>query len=597
MPQITIGQRFVDNGCSPVVDSSYPTHGTVTKSTIAHLVPTDLDTLFKSGGLFADLDAWFFHSIEMMACGTLVYAWYDWIMANAERMSYHAAFQAAVKGTSAVRGPGLLQPFVLGRQNTVMNRDYWYLENSIRIADYTVNQTATGKATMTAGPLTSTSGGVAVVRVSSRHGMPMDASWFLPRQVIHVFTRTASVSQQGNWKVVDAAVDDNLTYIDILVADENAGSSTPYFNLATTGASSKNGVIIPGINNVNDFEAWCHNQITIDGKKMVPFWFQTYRMARRVDSEYDAVFNRLMESNRAFKEFGDLDMAERNAQDELMQKKAFVNAFFFQKPISANQTMANWQSLEAINTVTEVDLKPGLGGKIQARRANWIGVKEQLRQCDRVVDLQGNPLALNEWFKANYDIARARRTSGKKALRLDWFTNAMMRDKIHQAMIAYYKSYYQDTLRFTVELGGNHNELGFIFDVYKVQHPASVEIAVISSDFFDDWYDEHVYAGEDEAGNILACLDIGKPGPTGGSIYYAQVAMNRKQYSTAKIEELARLDQTFRCVMETIREDVTLTSETGMPIVECPKHSFWMEGMAMTAPVLTGSTASYADYY
>ena len=84
---VVISERFTKQ-CSPVVSTNYDTCGTVTRATINHLTPADLDAIFSPGGLFADLDAWFLHSIEMKACGVRINTMYDWIMANADRDKY-----------------------------------------------------------------------------------------------------------------------------------------------------------------------------------------------------------------------------------------------------------------------------------------------------------------------------------------------------------------------------------------------------------------------------------------------------------------------------------------------------------------------------
>jgi hypothetical protein len=388
--------------------------------------------------------------------------------------------------------------------------------------------------------------------------------------------------------------------VDILVTDENSGSSSPFFDVATTGASGKEGVLIPGINNVNDFERWCHNRPNIDPNKLVPFWYQTYRETRCVDAEYLEVFERLLVANPAFATFQNMPMAERNAQDEHEAQKAFVNAFFFQKPLNANQTLALWESLPDINTFTEVDLAPGLGGKLKAKRANWIGVVEQLRACGRVKDLHGNPLNLIEFFKEIRAIAKARRSQGRKVTEIDVWMSELMREQFSKSMIAYYKSIFgTDNVQFNFEMGKANLDLGITFDQYTVLYPSNVKINIISDEFFDDWYDEGLAVDNAlaMAHNLILILDIGKPGPQGGTIYYAQIAANRKTYGTARIEELARLDKNFRCVMETTSATQTLQSETGLPIVECPFNSLWIEGVKLAPPDHEGTDGDSSDLY
>ena len=589
--------------CSPVIDSNFDTCGALTLASIDHLSVTDLNSLFTLGGLYADLDAWFRHSFEMKACGTRTFAWYDWIMANSDRSSYREAYNNALRpGATVVKGPSLLHPWVMGRQESVVNRDHWKIEDGIDAAGYGAGAAgAQAIAEMSDGPLSSKADATAILRVTSRHGIPVDPKWFRAGEVLHVFTRQNGVVGVGSWKVVRAAVDDALTYIDVAVTSENGGSTQAFHdytaNTSETEGDGITGVMVPGINNVNDFESWCNNLPNVDPRKMVPFWYQTYRTSRCVDSEYLKVFKRLMVSNEAFKTFGDLEMSERNRQDELEMQKRFVHAFFFQKPISTNQTLTLWESLDDITSTDGSVISIGLGSKLQAKRANWVGVREQLHTCDRVKDLSGQPLNIAEFLQYNYDISRARKSNGRKVTRIEWHTNAYYRETIFRGMLEYYYALYGDKTRLNFE-AGQKTELGFIFDVYKVPFPSGIEIAVISVEFFDDWYDEHNAAGQAEAGNMLLCLDIGKPGgQMGGTIYYGQLKTNRKIYTTAKIEELAKIDSTYRCTMEVPDIQQSLYSETGLVVVECPLHSLWIENISPQTPVVSGKTLPYTDLY
>lgn len=582
---LNISERFVAQ-CSPVIGVINDTCGSITRANIAHLTPSQLNSIFTPGGLFADLDAWFLHQIEMKACGVKRNAFYDWIMANADR----EMFRAAVNGIKAVKSPSLLHPFIFGRQMTVVNRDYWRVFNGVATGGYTINTPASPKATMSAGPLTTVAGGTRVIRVENRHNIPMDPNWFRQREVIHIFNKAGNgVTLHGAWRVVSSAVDTSLTYVDVLLASENAGSSAQFDAAPTTG------IVLVGVNNVNDFEKWCQNLPNIDPRKRVPFWWQTMRNARCVDSEYMVVYKRLFDSNPAFREFGDLPLAERNAQDEMEAQHRFVVAFLFQKAISANQTLANWESLEAINTIAGSVLDTGMSGKLIARRANFIGVKEQLRVCDRVVDLQNNILNLNEFLEWNYQMMRARKSGNRSVTDIDWYTNSLMRALFQTAAFQYYKDQYLNMLMLTAEVGKT-NSLGMVYDSYQFKRPGGVRINIISDEFFDDLFAEFEAAGLSSAGNLMLALDIGKP--PNGSIYWAQIASNRKAYTTAEIDQLAKFDQTYRCVMNALTIDQTLTSEAGTVVVECPLYSAWIEGIQMAQPTNAAMTGpNYTNLY
>lgn len=578
--------HFVATGCLPVIGTQNDTAGNITRASIAYLHPTDLDAIFTPGGKFADLDAWFLHQVEMKACGVRRYCWYDWIMANTDRDMFRSAYQAALQGTKGVKIASLLHPFIFGRQETVVNRHYWKCINGVSTGGYSVNNPGTAVGTISAGPLTSVAGGTRVIRIQNRHGIPLDANEFRIAEVIYLFSKAGNgVLQQGNWRIVGAATNTTSTYMDLLLADENAGSTTPFEAAPTTG------LIVPGKNNINDFEKWCQNLPTYDPRKRVPFWYQTSRTARRVDEEYERVWQKLYETNKAFREFGDLDLAQKNAQDELEDQKRFVNWFLFSKPISANQTLANWESLVDITTPNGAVIQPGMTGKLVAKRANMIGVKEQLRQCDRVFDLQGNPLNIYELLNHCYDLKRAYSTANRKLTSLFFWTNSPFRALFQSAMMDYYKDQYGGMLQIhtdVMKIGQVSENLGWVYDTYHVKHPAGIQIGVITDEFFDDYYDEMNAVGLGDAGNLFLHLDIGLP--PNGSIYYAQIAANRKAYTTAAIEQLAKLDQTYFCVMEKLTERINLTSETGAVICECPRLSIFIENFPMVKPTTAPQT-------
>ena len=589
---VDIADRFAAQ-CRPVISTNISTCGSLTRAEVNHLTAEQLDAIFKPDGLFADLDAWFKHQIEMKACGVRRYALYDWIMANADRTLYRSAVSPGIK---AVKGPSLIQPFIKGRQEGPINADHFKIVTGFACSAYT--PAGPGET----GPLTADDKSKAVcagetpdriVRVESRYGVPMDPNLFragnglvMNGETIHIFNRKAGTgqSQHGQWKVIATASDADLTFVDILLRDINSGSSEPYESAPITG------VVIPGVNNVMNWEKWCQNSTTLNTRKMVLFWKQTFRNTRCVDSEYREVFARLRESNAAFAEFENLDLAEHNRQSEMRWMRNFVNDFLYNKGL-VNQTKDLWEGLESVYTVSGSVLDPGLSGKLMGKRANFIGVREQLRTCDRLFDLFNNPINLTEFLNLNFDIMRSRKSgnagSSRKVTDIDWFTDTDTRSLFLQAFMAYYKANYGDAFRATYDLA-KLNSLEMPYDSYYVLKPAGVRINILTDEYFDDRLSEFVDQSIDSAGRLLLCLDIGKPGPTGGSIYWAQLAANRKSYNTAKIEELAKYDATFRCVMETVSIEQTLTSEEGTAVVECPLHSAWIENFSGAAIVTTG---------
>lgn len=582
---IAIDERFA-TACQQVISTNYDTCGTVTRSTIEYLTVNQIDALFRPGGLFADLDSWFRHSIEMKTCGVPRNSFYDWIMANADRAKWREAVDPGVRGVGT---HSLMQPFIFGIQESEVNRQYFKVTTGWANSAYTA---------VTTGPLSVAEKALGVdadriVRVESRYGIPMEEGYFRDRDVFHLFNSESGLNKHGAWRVVASASADDLTYVDVLVKSENAGSTEPFVADPTTG------VILLGINNVNDFEKWCHNRANVDNRKRVPFWFQTRRYARCVSESYREVYAELMRTNKAWEQFGDLPLAKRNKQDEIAEQDKFVNAFLFQKPISTNQTLTLWTSLDNILTATGENVDPGgLGGEVMAKRANFIGVREQLRVCSRVFDLANQPLNLLEFFRLLNGMYRARKDAGKgngAIMDIDFHTSDFYRGQFMTGMLEYYKDVYGDTMHLNMMIAGKeHEQLGIVWDSYRIKSPGNVRINIISHAFFEDYKDQFIDQGINSAGNLLLGLDIGKPGgASGGSIYYAHLKSNRKTYTTARLEELAKVDPTFRCVMEYRSLEQTLQSETGMPIVECPLHSAWLENFNDAPPVHTGEVAPY----
>lgn len=582
----TVDNHFQETPCKVVISNNFDTHGTITRSSVEHLTPSQLIDLFKPGGKFADMTDWFRTSFEMKACGTRTNGIYDWLMSSARNVGPSGA--NLLNYEKLDRGGSLLKPFIMGRQDSVINKDFWAITNGWANSAYT--EAVTGPLTTADKALGSASD--RVIRVVTRYGMDLDSKWFLGRDRVFIMGMSGGTSTRGVWKVLASEVSSDLSYIDVLITSENAGSVSVYDTAPNCG------VLLAMGNNVNDFESWCSNRPTVDPRKRVPFWYQTMRRTRAVDSEYKLVFAKLMESNEYFRNFGDLPLAERNRQDEEEFQKRWVNSFFFGKPISANQTMALYQNLETIQTVTGSTINTGLGGQVVAYRANMVGVYEQLKACSRVRDLQNNTLNFYEWLDENYRIYRARKSMGKPTDSIDWFTDSNYAAQLESAFIAYYKKEYGDILRINLDITeGQNAELGFSWRTFKVKFPTGVKINIITHEFFDDMVNAATAENLGSTGRFLMCLDMGKPGPKGGTIYPGMIASNKKMRTLGELENLARIDPTYTCTMETITEEISLVSETTTAIVECPAVSLIIEGIGDAVPVTTGKSGDWSNFY
>lgn len=581
---------FQDTPCSVVINNTYDTHGTITRASFNPLTPSQLEALFKPSGIFAEMDDWFRTAFQMKACGTKVNSLYDWITSSA---------RTDVKGlldkVKLDKGPTLLKPFIMARQDSIINNDFWVISGGVAQSGYTPDSANPAVGTTSEGPLTTAQHGLGaatdrVIRVVTRYGIEMDAKWFLSRDRVHIFNKSGQTTLRGQWKVLAAASNTDLGYTDVLITSENSGSTMPWHQAPTSG------VLVAGTNNVNDYESFCLNRPVLNPRKHVPFWYKTDRRGREVDDETMKVFARLSEGNKYFDTFQNLPLAEYHRQDEENYQKRWVNDFFYGKAIGPNQTLANWQSLEQITTVTGATVDPGLGGRLIAYRANPIGVIEQLHRCGRRIDLQNQALNFYEFLDENYRISRARKSQGRTVEIIDWFTNQRLAANIESAVIDYLDLEYNDKIRIPIEEGSN--ELGFSWKIFsKFKYPTGLKIALVTADFFDDMFDTFSDENIGSAGNVLWALDIGKPGPKGGTIYPAMIESYNVTVTKGALAELQRIDTTFACTMRHITSKVQMSSSTWSAVVECPANSLAIEGIADVVPITTGRSGSTQAAY
>lgn len=544
-----------DNGfatqCDVAIANTYGTTGTLTRASLATLTPTQIKALFSpSSNKWAELDSYFRHAIEMKACGIRRSALYDWIMSSNKQ-----GMGALVNTQRVAKGPSLVVPYILGRQQSVMNLDYWYVTANVLGSSY-----AGGNITVETG-----SNRVLTLKSQFATGYSPIADRFLKGKYLYQIFSNSGAWALAQFKIVQAgtngsdAVDVEVTY-----TQKTSGE----ISSAATGTT---GLVFEGPNNVADVESWCHNNLNYNTTKMVPFWYQTRRQVRSVDSHYREVFAKLMEENRWYSTFQDIPLAERNRQDEEKDRREFLNAFFFGTAISTNQTVTGWASLEQITSLSGATVDPGTGGKLSMYKANMIGVLPQLQACGQFADSAGADVEISSFLETDiYNLHRARKSQGKNANEIDVYTSQGVADQFLQAFIAYSKEKLGDIVRLNIDEGTT--TLGFPFRRFKLYKPHGVFVNIITDDFFDDL---EATAGDAATvnsaglGKMLLPLDIG----SGGSIYPAILGSNRKQYTVGQIEDLAKIDSTFSCAMENPTISRTLTSTTATAIVECPRNS------------------------
>ena len=614
--------------------NSYSSCGTITRSNVGLAAPADLDDIFKSSGNYRDMTHLLTTQMELATCGARQYGMYDWLISSAKSVGN-------LVNSRKIQGSGFeVDPFILASQKDVIKDNYWIVDR-IYTRDYKVAP-ASGTTLVTPGAdeelLTAGSGNlvdtgsgagdkdynIIKVHVPSNGNQPTAASYFAPGMHFHIFVKDASGNAfRLEWKVIQAVggtakIQSGTAgdYIDIEAdfiggwgggagikkgtaagdwnADFKVGGSVAVTALSFKVSLAQGGVAVVGSNNVSDFEKWCENRPVLNTLKHVPFWFQTSRYSLCVDQFYKEWLERMMRSNAYFQKFGDVPLAERNKQLGLQFQKEWVNQFFFGQPLNG-QTLADYQStLESINSfspTSQSEVNSGMEGKFMSYRANATGVYRQLHETGRVTDKQGGQLALEtDLFDKLFEVVRSRKDQGKPADSVDVFTDSTTARNIWKAMIAYYKA---DGPLDSVTWDAGRTNLfgGFYAQSYNLHHPAGVTMNIITNEFFDDMVttakigDTRNYksggtaaAADGSAGRFLMVLDLG------GGIYPGMIDSNRVVHTTGELEDLAKVNKDYACVMKNPTKEVTLNSQTWTAVVECPLDNLVIENFDSQVP-------------
>lgn len=554
--------------CLPAIGNNVNECGAVTLCDVITAESDELTSIFTDGaGSFRDLNALLATQFEIKACGAKTNGLYDFLMSNKRMMGNKKIVLPLGPGNSEIA------PFVLASQHSVINNEYWSVVNLFN------------------------SSGTYTIHLRSRASIPITADWFPPGATVFINGRSsAGTALRGAFLITGSTTSTfggNSTVLLTATAqnDTLGWVAKAAFSGFTGGSPMSAGWAVRGSANVQDVERWCYNRPSLNDRKHVPFWWETDRYTMCTDQLYEAWFKRLQGGNEYFRLFGDVDATQRNKQLGDLWQREWLNKFFWNKRISTNQTLAAYRSLAQVTTwsnTTQGLYTPG-EGRCVGRKANAIGVYEQLAECGQVFDLQNQTLNLVELFEnLIYPIWRARGDQGIPNSTIEIFTDSFTASQIQRGMIEYYNTRSDGLARFNIDTNkvmmGQMGRLGFNYDTYKLQYPI-VDIRIVTHPFFDDMATAAVAENIGSTGRFLWILDF-------TSIYPGIITSNRKVHRTGEIEELARVDRDYACVMENPTQEISLNSLTWTAVVECPATSAIVENFNANA-IPEGSTSQY----
>jgi hypothetical protein len=549
--------------CAPNISTNIRQCGTVTICNAKPVTADELNSLYLKSGDFRVMDALFKHDIEIRMCEAVQNGLYDFFMAN--KIVTNKGIQT--RRTS----PGVIEvaPFILARQYSPINNQYWKVTGG----------TASGTTYDWK------------VTVASITNIPIDVASF-PSHVTNGTGIRVSIHGKSNagsttetlWEVATATDNGNGTATLELIT-KNLGSFLDPDKLSFPAS----GLLRRGTPNVNKFEKWCQEAPTYLNWKNVPFWVESTRHSMCWSSLYQQWKQLVLEGNMLYEEFFNLDETQKNKQLGKDWQDRFVYQLFWGKG-EQYQDEVNYSKLQDITAFDGSAFGLGVdGGRCVGKRASIIGIYEQMAQCGRIADAQGAQLNLPALFQEMYNMMRVKQGSGRNnAMQFDVFTDSVTAFAINQAMLQYYTTQSNNTMRLNIQGDGYSTakkaDFGFYYRSYPLFWPQGVVMNVLWHEFFDDYISGAAAVGASigdanfqNTARVLWVLDF-------AGIYPGIISTTRKVWDTGKLKELATISGSFACVMEVPTQQQTLMETVLTVIVECPKANLIIEGFNNQVP-------------
>ena len=539
--------------CSPAIGTNIKQCGSVTICDAAVVTADNIADIFQdSEGNFRIMDSLADYQLEVRACGATQVGMFDFLMANRVNWS---------KRINMDKTPGLvhIRPFVLARRKWPINNKYWSVSGG-----------------------TSAGAGDWRVDVSSPTGIPFDVRSFIADEYVYIQSQSDAGSlSETMWKIVSATALSS-TSGRIHLNSLNAGS----FLDADKLTNPVTGWLVRGTNNKDTTESFCNQPPSYNTNSDYPAWFGTSRATSCKSQFYDEWRQALLKGgNSYFSNYQDVPEAEVNRQDGVDFQNRMAYDAFYSKPL-VNQTLTTYDQLEEITTAASAYLDVPSASRCRGRRANVVGILEQLAECDRVADLQGGQLILSDLFRSLYLILRSRQSNGDMSNMIDLFMDTTTASRFHAAMVAYYNEQNSGLLRVNMSLGGDYKinnpaqikqaKFGFSYRQYPLEWPQGLTINVVTHFFFDDLVTQATVINNVSLGRNIWILDF-------QGIYPFTVATDRTVTKTNPAA-LQGIDATYACTPKILTEEQTLSSFTWGMHVECPRASLILENVGEAIP-------------
>lgn len=548
--------------CLPRLVTGVERCGGMTVCDVVQTTFDDLETLYTDGQGGYRVD----HVLTEVdfigkACGATQHGFADWINAT------HRNWSRGMQGSRVTRDGRLeYEPFIRSRRKDPINNNMWAATwQSTDGADYTYD-------------------------VTSPTGIPAATGFFPEGMKFFISSVNASDGTKTDAQLVVKSASIVGGKIRVVANSAQAGSVASAGSLGIPGVTAnvlRQGVITRGHAIVTDYEEYCPQLPALATNRHAYYFVETIRLGL-CESDLTQKFMRLLlEGNPYYKEFYHVDDVEYNRQvmTDWNNRKAWQ--FLYGKAQDVNQTATDWDKLPEV-TLDEGDLNMPWDGLCVGRKADAVGVHDQLAECDRIWDLQRQQLPLGTLFQHLYEMRRIRKDNGIESNVIELMMDSGFALQFQTAMLRYFNARSEGLLRLNQELmkgGPQKDPWGFYWQSYILDFPQGLEIRVVTAPFLDDWIDAHRFAysngGNDydlaNAASTIWILDW-------SNIYEAILGSRTAENTTGDVSELARVNSGFLCRMKVPKNTYRLRSMDRTVVVDCAKSSLLIKNFDRCLP-------------
>jgi hypothetical protein len=523
------------------------------------IAPASLADVFTDGsGNYRLMTATLLSQLEFKAQGVKQSGFRDFLVSNKVDM------QRTLK-TNRAPGVDELIPFLTAhRDNYPINNEWWNMSGGVPCS---ADGTQPGDSTHWRMDFTSPT------------GIPLSIAWFNPQE--YVFVKGVHASGDAldvQYKVISRT--DETTAIRVVALPVNTGSFAP----AANRTNPTTGYAVRGVANVDKFKSFCAQAPAVINDTYDDFAWQDTRSTMQTDELVEQFIDMIRQDNPLYAKMFDIPNAKYNAQLGEGWNRMWANNLMYSKPL-ANQRRATLASMETITTTEPT------GNRTIGYRANNVGWKEQMWQCNRVADLQGVRLNIASLGKTLYKMGRIREFAGHPdPWSFEAFVPRTMIPGFRNAMVKYWKARGVDSITWEWKDNMKDENAPFKFKwvTFELDEPTCT-IKLMTDPYFDDELIQAQAAATAlnnaalvNRGRQMVIIDWSKTytGILGSKRYVRETGGEAGIAAMANTEASAN----YACVAEMPKRKYVMTQTRFASIMENPQSNIIIDNIGAEAP-------------